>query len=342
MQACQKVGVDLGWRCNAHCPFCFYARDPHLRTPQDTPIEDIYAKIEKARAGGLTQCVIVGYGEPTLSPHFLPVVDHCREQNMPVSVITNGTTGLKRYEEFFDHGGDHLHISSHGMGDTLDGIMGINGAFKKQAELKTWLMANDLPFRTNVTMMQQNYRELVELAAYEISMGVKHFVFLGFIPIYEWSTDRQRVHDIGVHPAALRQQIEPAARLLLEAGVYIDIRYVPYCHIHPDLWPYVTNARHVFVSTFEWNYELQSTNLPSLWDASKRIGDGLAVKGRPCSLCNAYRHCGGWNAKYAAAFGGADLHAITEVPKQYQEVWDKECGMHDLNPVNQHSGILRA
>jgi MoaA/NifB/PqqE/SkfB family radical SAM enzyme len=221
---------------------------------------------------------------------------------------------------------------------TLDEIVEKPGAFRKQAELKEWLTANQYPFRTNVTMQVGNYCELSELAEFEIEHGVFHFVFLGFLPHYEWG---EHLREVAVHPAELRRYIEAGADRLIDAGIYFTIRYHPLCHLRPDLWKYVVNARYVMFDPWEWNYQLQAHDADRLWQYSVGVGKSVACN-EPCSHCSAYRHCGGWNRVYAAAFDGAGLAPIKEPPDEYREVWGQDGGLHDLNPANGLTGTIRS
>lgn len=338
MRPCTRVGLDVTWRCNWDCRHCFYLRNPKFHSNADVEMEKIVRKVDRAAAGGLNHAVLVGYGEPTLAPHVDSVLEYCHNRGMATSIITNGSLKLDRFKRLFAIGLDHLHISSHGLGDTLDEIVGRKGAFQKQAVLKRWLAAEGLPFRTNVTLQQLNYTELAYLAEYETDHRVHHFVLLGFLPHYEW---HKHVTEIAVHPAELRPFIEDACRVLIKRKTLFTIRYHPFCHLSPEFWKYVVNARYVAFDPWEWNYDLQVHDLGRLWNYSVGTGEGVAIKTPPCSKCAAYRHCGGWNRTYAAAFGGADLTPITEPPAEYRDVWEIDGGLHDMNPANQCSGTIQ-
>ncbi len=336
MQPCTKVGIDVTWRCNAKCVHCYYKRNPRLHGAEDTTLADACAKVDTAKQGGLDHVYLVGQGEPSLAPITPDVLDYANQQGMATSIITNATTGLDRIQGYFFQGLDHVHISSHGLGDTLDAIMEVPGAFRKQAEVKEWVRSEGFQYRTNTTLQQLNYRELPELVDYEISQGVHHFVSLGFVPHYEW---KDHIAEVAVHPAELRPYIEEAARRLMDSGTLFTIRYHPLCHLDPSLWPYVVNARYVFFDPWEWNYSLQVHDVAALRKASVGMGESLGCK-QPCGGCLAYRHCGGWNRTYADAFDGAGLKAITEVPAIYADVWDSDGGLYDLNPANQLTGTI--
>ena len=334
MNPCTRVGVDVTWKCQWRCATCFYLRSPKFHQGIDVPLDEVKAKIDKAKEGGLDHVVMVGYGEPALCANMPEIIDYSHSLGMATSMITNGACGLKRYQGFVAQGMDHLHISSHGLNGTLDAIAESPGAFAKQAELKTWLQANEVPFRTNVTMQILNYRELPDLASYEVSMGVYHFVFLGFLPHYEW---HDHIRDVAVHPAVLRPYIEDGARTLLEHGCLFTIRYHPLCNLAPELWKYVVNARYVLFDPWEWNYSLQVHDTSALWRDAVQVGESVA---NPCEGCLARRHCGGWNRWYAAAFPGC-LQPIREIPAEYEAVWEQDGGLHDLNPANSCTGTIR-
>ena len=339
MKPCRKVGLDVTWRCNWRCAHCFYLRDPRFHSGMDVPMAEIRDKLDRAQAGGLDQAVLVGYGEPTLCRNLIEIVLECRRRGMATSMITNGAGPMRVYENCRELDMDHLHFSTHGVGQTLTAVCGDERAHEKQLALKHYMRTVDWPWRTNMAVQQLNYTEIADVVRQEIDMGCQHFVFLGFLPHYEWHESPDRIREVAVHPAELRPHIEEAAGLLDEAGVMFTIRYHPLCHLGARWWPHVTNARHVFFDPWEWNYELQVTDEAALWEASKRCGRAVACE-TPCGDCSAYRHCGGWNRWHAAAFDGADLSPIEESPEEYEGVWSLEGGLHDLNPANAHTGLL--
>ena len=342
-----KLAIDVGWACNWRCTHCFYRRSPNWHGIAQTPTEAIDDRINRGRRGGLRHVVFIGQGEPTLDERTPSILRYARDKGMSTSIITNGTAAWAVYKRYFcELGLDHLHISSHGLGSTLDAISGVAGAFDKQDALKHRLQQENLPYRTNTTLQKLNYQQLSEIAEYEIGMGVRHFAFLGFLPHYEW---RSRAAEVAVHPAELRPYIERAARILRDAGVLFTIRYHPFCHLDEDLWPHVVNANHATFCPWEWSYTIDGCENPAsgqLMDHSlaantaRTMGEGVCIQGKPCSECLAARHCGRWNRFSAAGFNGAGLTPITVVPTQYADVWDAEGGLHDLNPANRHTGVF--
>lgn len=340
MKPCTKVGIDTTWKCSCRCQHCFYRWDERFRSAPEVPLAEVIAKIEQAKAGGLDHVHFVGFGEPAMGRHTEEIIEYAHGRGMATSMITSGVTSIKRYKRFHELEMDHLHISSHGVGETMDRIMDHRGAFEKQARLKDWMGSVAWPFRANATLQQDNYQQLPDLAEYEISKGVFHFVFLGFRPFYQWADRTDHIQKMVVHPAKLRPYIEAAAKILLDAGTLFTIRYHPFCHLDPRFWPYVVNARYVFFDNTEWNYQLQAHDQDTLWKASVAMGDSLACR-EPCTRCLAYNHCGGWNRSCADVFNGAGLQPIPTIPDVYQEIWNNDGGLHDLNPATRIPSRIR-
>lgn len=331
MKPCTKVGIDCTWKCNWKCDHCFYLRNPNFHKPVDVPFDEVKTKIDTAKANGLNHVVLVGYGEPSLCENTPAILNYSHKLGMTTSMITNGATGLKKFQSYFQQGINHLHISSHGYGDVLDEIVGVPGACDRQYELKSWLQSSGHPFRTNMTLQQKNYKQLPEVAKYEIGLGVYHFVFLGFLPHYEWN---RHVDEIAVHPALLQPYIEDAVEELLYHNKLFSIRYHPFCYLQSKYWKYVVNSYYIPYDPFEWNYDL-TLDPGRLQNLAIHLNESVANK---CQGCKMRIHCGGWNRIYANAFK-VELKPILFVPDEYK---DKNYigGLHDMNPTNHETGIL--
>lgn len=338
---CRKVGVDCTNICPLRCTACFYRHEGRLNRLPEPSMAEMTAKIERGRAVGCNHVTLCGYGEVSLCKNTIALIDYAKSRGMASSIITAGVAPLQRFKDMFSHGLDHALISSHGVGDTMEAIMGFKGGFKKQAELKTWMSSQGYQFRTNCTVQQANYKQLPEIARYEIEMGCWHFVALGFIPIYGWANPA-RCREVLVHPQELRPYLEEACDTVLESGVHLSIRYHPACALSPRFWPYLSNTRHVFRDPWEWRYYLDTPDEESIIRASVAMGDAVGVRGQPCTLCVLRPHCGGHHRVSHQAYPDS-LHAIRrgEVPEQYLPVIDKAEGLFEMNPVNLHCGNLR-
>lgn len=337
MEPCKRIGIEITKRCNNRCKMCFHYHAEDFNTKYDKPLDEVKAEIIEGKKGGCDQVVVVGWGESMLYSQINELADYVRSENMKFSIITNGNINVSRYEELYLHGLDHLHISLHGIGETLNNIAGSKTNFEKQDALIRYLDKNVLPWRSNTTIQLDNYKELPNLIDYASLFGCEHFVLLNFLPHYGW---RDKVKDIAVHPKLLKPYVEEAIDIALENNVMTTLRYFPMCHLDPKYWKYVVNAFYVVYDPFEWCYGGVWPNAKK-WDMirnAKSINDVTRIKEEPCANCKLLGHCAGWNRFYAEAFDGADLKAITEVPDEYKDIVGTLGSLHDLNPANNHRG----
>lgn len=334
MKACKRLGIDLTKRCNVMCKTCFYRWQPDFNTPYDKPFSDVMSEIMQAKSRGCDHVVAVGWGEPGLYRNLNRMVEYCASIGMSSSIITNGTLPIKKYEEMYEAGLDHLHISVHGFGKTLDDIVDRKGAGDRQIALLEWLKVEGKPFRTNTTLQRLNYEELPWIMDRLVDYGSFHSVLLGFLPHYQWA-DKDKMREVAVDPRRLRPQIEMAIETLLEAGVHCTLRYHPMCLLTRKYWPHVTNALYVLYDPYEWDYGHAGDSDEQLVRSAVAMAQSVAVK-EPCGSCDAMIHCGGWNKHYAAAFDGAGLKA------QKLDTDKKHVGyFFNQNPINSLDGCVK-
>ena len=312
LQQCKRVGVDLSWRCNWNCATCFYHHDKRLHTADDRDLKDIERDIAQAKQRGCNHVVFVGYGEPAIAPNVHQAIINSVSSGMQCSMITNGSAPVENYAQFHKLGLNHLHVSTHGIGAVLDRIADREKAYERQIQLLNWLADENLPWRSNTTLQQLNYKQLPEIVEQNIYYGVRHFVFLGFLPHYGF-TDPVNAKTVMVNPNDLRQYIEAGAEKLLEAGVDFTIRYHPFCCIDRKYWPHIVNARYVLYDSTEWEYGHCGESDDIFRRHAIELGEAVAIGTEPCKSCDVREHCGGWN-KYS--FGAMDNKGLTAIKEE--------------------------
>lgn len=320
MNRCRRVGLDVTKRCNWRCHTCFYRWKPDFNAKFDRPLGDVMGEVRVAQKRGCNHAVIVGWGEPMLWPPLLDWVKACKTQGMTTSIITNGTGSPRRYAQLYEAGLNHLHVSVHGLGETLDRVAGVPGAGRQQAKALDWLGDSKLPWRMNMTVQRANHTELPKIARHCLDRGCRHIVALGFLPHYEWN-DPTKLREVAVDPrelepylamTAAQVELQNAKDFQLERNdpAYIDgrrlftIRYHPLCCLADAYRRYVVNARFVLYDPWEWDYGNAGASEDQLWAAALSLGDSVATQGPPCSECLLLEHCGGWNRTYAQGFPG--------------------------------------
>jgi len=335
MNPCNCAGINVTWACNWKCKHCFYRRSDSLHKPLHRPLSDIIAEAKAGKERGCNRIVLIGQGEPMLHPEINKIIASLTELGLYSNIITNGSLPIGRYKELFYAGLNHLQISAHALDETLDVVTETPGAGEKQKELIEWLSFFKYPFRTNTSLQQLNYHHLLRTVFYLIEKGAFHVALLGFLPHYEW---KQYAAEVAVHPKELRPYIEAAADLLIDSGTYFTIRYHPFCHLSPEYWKYIVNARYVLYDPWEWDYGFYNQDPDKVWPAAQAMGESVAIQGYPCTECCMKLHCGGWNKFYADTFQGAGLTPLVRVPFEAWPVRNTPGGLHDLNAANRLKG----
>ncbi len=91
-----SINLDLTTACNYACDHCI---DWHiLNKPIKYEDEDLRASMREMAARGLKSVILIGGGEPTLYPKFVPFVQLLKELGLQVAVVTNGSRNDKILE----------------------------------------------------------------------------------------------------------------------------------------------------------------------------------------------------------------------------------------------------
>lgn len=334
MKRCKRVGINVTKRCNWRCKTCFYRWAEDFNADYHKPLAEALKEAHDARAIGCDHVVLIGWGEPGLWPHLLDFVKEVTSWGLTSSIITNGSLRLDLYENLRKVGLDHLHISVHGLGSTLDEISGMKDSGLKQSILMTWLQSEAWPWRMNMTLQKSNFESLEAIADTCLEHGCEHVVALGFLPHYEWN-DPAKLKEVAVHPELLRFKLERIIDRVISAGKMMTVRYHPMCHIGERYRKYIVNARYVPYDPWEWLYSNPNAPEAEYWEAACKLGNSVAVQEAPCVSCGLRIHCGGWNKIYAAGFDGAGLKAIDMPEATRIPGW-----LHNQNPTNQGKGFF--
>lgn len=84
-----SINLDLTTSCNYACSHCIDM--DILNTGIKFDYEKLIAGLENLIKKGLKSVIIIGGGEPTVSPYFFNVVEHCKKNNLEVGVVSNGS-----------------------------------------------------------------------------------------------------------------------------------------------------------------------------------------------------------------------------------------------------------
>jgi len=331
MKPCKVVGLEnVTWKCNWNCKHCFFRRFKDLHTNKDMPLDQLKREINLGKTRGCDSVVLCGKGEPMLHNQINEIIAYISGIGMKSLIITNGSMDIGRYQRLYELGLDHLQVSMHGLGETLDKIAERRGAGQRQMKLLEWLNKENHLFRVNITLQKLNHQEIFDIIEKAVQLGAFHVSLLNFLPHYQWSS---HVKETAVNPMELVDTLEKSMEYM-EGKVIFTLRYFPMCLLKPKFWRYVTNAQFVLFDPWEWEYGHYSKDIEKVWEVAVRTGKRVGITGQPCDSCLLKNHCGGWNRVYAEAFNFEGLKSIRETPSELKEGISKRGGLFDLNPAN--------
>jgi hypothetical protein len=332
MRKCTRIGINVTGLCNCNCTHCFYRWSKDVKAMGDRTLESVIAEAADGQRRGGDHIVIVGHGEPCLWKHLIPAIKEFKQMGLTSSIITNGTVPLKNYEELREAGLNHIHVSVH-HGYDPNTIMGNPQAAERQQELFKWLLSEKWKWRANCSIQKLNYTRLLSTALKCQAYYCKHFVSLGFLPLYEWSHDFDRARTVIVDPKESSPYIADLADCILdqearypEEAMMLSIRYCPMCLLPKEAWKYVVNARYVIYDHGEWEYQSVQLSDEEHWKRAVDFGNSVAITGAPCCNCDLFLHCGGYNKTMVSMYPECGIHAIKDPEIQQIPGW-----LHDQN-----------
>jgi len=175
LQRCELILTD---RCNFNCPYCRgieqqYRGDLPLRVAMNTLNVWISQGLKNVRFSG---------GEPTLYPHLLQLVEHCKSNGVEhIAISTNGSADILQYLELQKAGVNDFSVS-------LDACCSSTG--KIMSGTDEWDITTD-----NIMMMST-------ITYTTVGIVVTNENVLELTSIIDFASNLLRVHDIRVIPAA--------------------------------------------------------------------------------------------------------------------------------------------
>lgn len=84
-----SINLDLTTSCNYACSHCIDM--DILNTGIKFDYQKLVSGLENLIKKGLKSIIIIGGGEPTVSPYFCNIVEYCKKNNLEVGIVSNGS-----------------------------------------------------------------------------------------------------------------------------------------------------------------------------------------------------------------------------------------------------------
>jgi MoaA/NifB/PqqE/SkfB family radical SAM enzyme len=348
----KRIDINLGYSCNADCPFCYYKISKKSRLEdKDLTTEQAKKLIRYIKKRG-KQIIDFTGGEPTIRQDIFELVAYAKSLGLrELSIITNG---IKLADHIFlkrivDFGINDFLFSVHGHNAEIhDKLVGIKGAFDKLTQaIKNARQESGVRIRSNTVINGLNFNSASQTAELLYSLGVQHVNFILFNPIVEATCADEKVNVKYSEAAPYLKEVIDKFKDKFER---ITIRYLPFCFL-PGYEQYITECPQIQYDQFEWDYfvRMRIRNgllmsslatliglllLPNVWRILRlplsvlmreAMMRGLSfknkAKGKVCQECKFDWVCDALWKEYAKQNGFGELKAIqgrkTASPNQY-------------------------
>jgi MoaA/NifB/PqqE/SkfB family radical SAM enzyme len=252
----RKVEINLGYACNAKCPFCYYYDSVITRTNENTlTTEQARAQLMKARKLGIEEIEFTG-GEVTLRKDLPELITYAKK-NLGFSVvclITNGIRLSRRdyVQSLVAAGVDDILFSIHGHdAATHDELTKVPGSFAKILQAIAHAHEYGLRVRTNTVVCKTNFMHMTEIMQLLIRKKVDNINLVMFNPVLQ-AKNIDIVKDVYVSYADAGREIINAIRVCESDLPHFNVRYMPFCFL-PGYERYVTNMDQMTFDPDEWD-----------------------------------------------------------------------------------------
>ena len=248
----------LGQTCNQRCYFCYFV---NRITDCNDPLHE-FMDLDKAKRicktlrefYGNTSIDIQG-GEPTIYADILDLIRYCREIGLYPTLITNGLVlgrpGL--LEKYRDAGIRDFLVSLHGIGPVHDEVVGVPGAYEKIVRAIERMCDLGIPFRYNCTMSKPVVPVIPEIARKAVQYGAYAVNYIAFNPFGDQEQGRRTRENVARY-SAIKPALTEAIDILEEAGIEVNVRYLPFCMAEERHRKNFYNYQQLSYDTHEWDF----------------------------------------------------------------------------------------
>jgi len=315
----KRYCFDFGRLCQAKCTFCYYAGTPMVGHKN---LIDAKNEIMRARENGNTELEYTG-GEPTIYPHILEVVEFAKSIGFNTQrIITNGLAKPEQYKKLVDKGVNQWLLSLHGYGDTLNSLTQVSVSWESMKRTIDTLKELDVQIFANITMVKQNYKELVKLTEFVVENNFCGINYINWNEHYNNQCSSEEEHKFQAKVSDIAPELINAIDIAIDNDLWVNVRYFPMCLVDNKYRKYFVNNPIYLFDDLEWapagilkfqaNYEVYNRQL------QYQINDQDNEK---CRICGIRNVCGAVNKAYSKSVGTNELivqNDMIEYPMHYR------------------------
>ncbi|NDK08463.1 radical SAM protein [Candidatus Gracilibacteria bacterium] len=296
----KRADVKVGFACNNMCDFCVQG-DKRTKYPPRS-IDEIKKILDDEYKNGSRGLVFTG-GEPTVHKNLTEAIRYAKKLGYEqIQIQSNGRNfeKLDYVKELIEAGVTEFGPSIHGFKpETHDKLVKAPGAWQQVVKglinlknLKQYVLINSV-------VTKQNYKEIPELAALLVKLGVAQFQF-AFVHILG-SADKNKATVVPKKSDAI-PYIKKGLDIGKNAGVVCMTEAIPFCLMQGYEW-----------AIAEYNFMPETTVVDAEYRtesyADYRWNEGKA-KREECKSCSKFKICEGPWKEYPLIYGWDEFQPI--------------------------------
>lgn len=252
----KKVEINLGYACNAKCPFCYYYDSVVTKNNENTlTTDEAMQQLKLARKLGITEIEFTG-GEATLRSDLPELIAYAKKELgfSIVCLITNGIRLSKKdyAASLVAAGIDDILFSIHGHdAHAHDDLTKVPKSFHHIMQAMDHASELGVRVRTNTVVCKSNYQHLTEIMRLLIDKQVDNINFVMFNPVLQ-ATNIDIVQEVYVNYADAGREIIRAIQSCEAELPHFNVRYMPFCFL-PEYERYITNMDQMTFDPDEWD-----------------------------------------------------------------------------------------
>lgn len=361
---CFSAPLVIVWNftnaCNLNCKHCY--QDAHNKLDDELTLEEKLNVVDQMVYNDVSAIAFAG-GEPLLHKDFWPVVEHCKEVGMYISVATNGTLITKEVaKRLMDIGVQYVEVSiDSAVPERHDEFRGGKDYFKRTVEGVKNAVEAGLSVGVATVASKTGYQEMDDIIKLTKELGAQKFYAFNFIP-----TGRAKdIIDIDLTPQERENMLDKLYTEFLRKEIFSFTTCPQYgrkCYeanpegvIVNSHYGYIEGAQAKMLADYiggcgagrcycafqpngkvtpcvfmplEIVGDLKKETLKEIWDKETimtQLRDRELLKGH-CKVCDYRAMCGGCRARAYGYFG--DYFEADPGCKYNQEAYDRLVAEH--------------
>lgn len=306
--------MDVTSRCNEDCVHCYYPHEVRRRTGQliDTGLALSYLE---QLAGHGTLSITFSGGEPFMHPEFPTLLRAARDNDLIVTVQSNGTLITDEHIEVLRSVRvSVVQISFYSLeAEIHDGITRTPGSFRKTLNAINRLLEADIPVAIQCFTMRENRASIIDMVRWGNARGVRVNTDFRMISQYDFAQENvPHALDVPQTRAMMEEAIATAKIHVNLDNSPVDVEKMagkPICGIgidqinlaaNGDLYPCAGFHRYALGN-------LRESSLEAIWRGAPQLEKLRAVTWADfpqCLRCDAIKYCANCLARNYNTSGG--------------------------------------